>query len=236
MSGKPVVGVVVFPGSNCDHDAYHVLKHVLGVGARFVWHKDTTLGDVDGVVLPGGFAHGDYLRAGAIASLSPVMNAVRAFAAEGGAVLGICNGFQVLTEAEMLPGALMRNRELRFIHQDVHLKVESVETRFTAECSSDRVLRMPISHAEGNYFADEEILDSLEGAGRVVFRYCDPHGEVTEATNVNGSCRSIAGITNREGNVLGMMPHPDRAAEASLGSEDGLPIFRSFVASLGAGR
>jgi phosphoribosylformylglycinamidine synthase len=235
MSRGPKVAVVVFPGSNCDHDAYHVLKHVLGADARFVWHKEAALPDVDGVVLPGGFAHGDYLRAGAIAALSPVMSAIRAFADRGGPVLGICNGFQVLTEAGMLPGALMRNRGLRFIHQQVHLKVENRATRFTARCP-DRPLRMPISHAEGNYFADDGTLARLEGRGQVVFRYCDPEGRVGDASNVNGSRGSVAGIVNEAGNVLGMMPHPDRAAEAELGSTDGLPIFESFVASLEAAR
>ena len=232
---KPTVGVVVFPGSNCDHDAYHVCKHVLGVEARFIWHKETELGDVDGVILPGGFAHGDYLRAGAMASLSPVMRAVKDFADGGGAVLGICNGFQVLTESGLLPGALMRNRKLKFLHQDVHLNVANADTRFTSKCP-DRTLRMPISHAEGNYYAADETLEALESSGRVVFRYATPAGQLTDETNPNGSRNAIAGIVNEKGNVLGMMPHPDRATERELGSTDGLPIFESFVGSLEASR
>lgn len=225
---KPTVGVVVFPGSNCDHDAYHVCKHVLGVNARFIWHKETALGDVDGVLLPGGFAYGDYLRAGAIAANSPVMKAVKEFAAGGGPVLGICNGFQVLTESGMLPGALMRNRRLKFLHQEVHLQVANRGTRFTSRCP-DRPLRMPISHAEGNYFADEETLGRLEENGQIVFRYCDSRGETTEEANVNGSAHSVAGLMNEAGNVLGMMPHPDRCAEEVLGNADGRRLFDSIV-------
>ena len=236
MSEGSRIGVVVFPGSNCDHDAYHVLKHVLGAEARFVWHKETELGPVDGVILPGGFAHGDYLRAGAMAALSPVMGAVKTFAEGGGPVLGICNGFQVLVGAGLLPGALMRNQGLKFIHQDVHLKVENPATRFTTHCDTDRPLRMPISHAEGNYFADDETLRHLEDEGRVVFRYSDASGEATVAANVNGSRNGIAGIINDGGTVLGMMPHPDRAAEPELGSDDGLGIFQSFLASLEGAR
>jgi phosphoribosylformylglycinamidine synthase subunit PurQ / glutaminase len=228
------VGVVVFPGSNCDHDAYHVLKHLLGAAPRFVWHKETDLPPLDAVILPGGFAYGDYLRAGAMAAQSPVMRAVRSFAARGGPVLGICNGFQVLVEAGLLPGALMRNRGLKFIHQTVHLKVESSGSRFTARCRADRPLRMPISHAEGNYYADQETLARLEGEGRVAFRYCDSRGRVTDEANVNGSQGNIAGILNEGGNVLGLMPHPDRAAEADLGSDDGRAVFESLLASLEA--
>jgi len=230
------IGVVVFPGSNCDHDAYHVVKHVLGSTPAFVWHKETTLPPLDAVILPGGFAYGDYLRAGALAARSPVMGAVRAFAAAGGPVLGICNGFQVLVEAGLLPGALLRNRGLKFIHQPVHLKVENPASRFTSRCRSDRPLSMPISHAEGNYHADEETLNRLEGEGRVAFRYCDARGRLTDESNVNGSQRAIAGILNEGGNVLGLMPHPDRAAEAELGSDDGRAVFESLLGSLEGGR
>ena len=230
------IGVVVFPGSNCDHDAYHVVKHVLGSTPAFVWHKETTLPPLDAVILPGGFAYGDYLRAGALAARSPVMGAVRAFAAAGGPVLGICNGFQVLVEAGLLPGALLRNRGLKFIHQPVHLRVENPASRFTSRCRSDRPLSMPISHAEGNYHADEETLNRLEGEGRVAFRYCDARGRLTDESNVNGSQRAIAGILNEGGNVLGLMPHPDRAAEAELGSDDGRAVFESLLGSLEGGR
>ena len=232
--GSSSIGVVVFPGSNCDHDAYHVIKHVLGVPARFIWHKETELGGIGAVVLPGGFAYGDYLRAGAIASLSPVMRAVKEFAEGGGPVLGICNGFQVLVEAGLLPGALRRNRQLHFIHQDIHLKLENPQTRFTTACRADRPLRMPISHAEGNYYVDSTTLRQLEHNRQIVFRYCDPDGNVTEESNVNGSLGSVAGIVNQAGNVLGMMPHPDRAAEPELGSTDGRGIFESFIGSLGS--
>jgi phosphoribosylformylglycinamidine synthase subunit PurQ / glutaminase len=239
MSGEPPagrIGVVVFPGSNCDHDAYHVVKHVLGSTPAFVWHKETELPPLDAVILPGGFAYGDYLRAGALAARSPVMGAVRAFAAKGGPVLGICNGFQVLVESGLLPGALLRNRGLKFIHQPVHLKVENAASRFTSRCRSDRPLSMPISHAEGNYHADEETLNRLEGEGRVAFRYCDSRGRLTDESNVNGSQRAIAGILNEAGNVLGLMPHPDRAAEAELGSDDGRAVFESLLASLDGAR
>jgi phosphoribosylformylglycinamidine synthase I len=234
--GGPRVGVVVFPGSNCDHDAYHVLKHVLGAEAEFVWHKETALPPLDAVILPGGFAYGDYLRAGAMAARSPVMREVHAFASRGGPVLGICNGFQVLVESGLLPGALLRNRGLKFIHQPVHLRVENAATRFTSRCRADRPLRMPISHAEGNYYADPETLARLEGEGRVAFRYCDSRGRVTEESNVNGSLNGIAGIVNEAGNVLGLMPHPDRAAEPALGSDDGRAVFESLLASLEASR
>ncbi len=226
------VGVVVYPGSNCDHDAYHVQKHVLGASPRFIWHKETTLGVVDAVILPGGFSYGDYLRAGSIASLSPVMGAVVEFAKRGGPVMGICNGFQVLVEAGLLPGALLRNRGLRFIHQDVYLKVENAATRFTSACPPGKTLRMPIAHAEGNYFADAEARRRLEDQGHVVFRYCDADGNESEAANPNGSLGAIAGIMNEAGNVLGMMPHPERASERELGCEDGRFVLESLLVSL----
>jgi len=226
------VGVVVYPGSNCDHDAYHVLKHVLGSSPRFIWHKETALGEVDAVLLPGGFSYGDYLRAGSIASLSPVMSAVVEFAKRGGPVMGICNGFQVLVEAGLLPGALLRNKGLRFIHQDVYLKVENAATRFSDACPVGKPLRMPIAHGEGNYFVDKEARQRLEDQGRVVFRYCDADGNESEAANPNGSVGAIAGIVNEAGNVLGMMPHPERASEAELGCEDGRFVLESLLASL----
>lgn len=225
-------GIVVFPGSNCDHDAYHAVKHVVGAQAEFVWHKNTSLGDVDAVLLPGGFSYGDYLRSGAIARFSPVMQAVTRFAQDGGLVIGICNGFQTLCECGLLPGALLRNASLRFVCKPVGLRVERSDTHFTSACETGQVLSMPIAHGEGNYHADPETLDRLEADNRVVFRYCDEDGNVTAASNPNGSRRNIAGIINEGGNVMGMMPHPERHVESLLGSSDGLAIFRSMVGSL----
>ena len=222
-------GIVVFPGSNCDHDVYHVAKHVLGHEAAFLWHKDTSFAGVDCVVLPGGFAHGDYLRAGAIARFSPIMKAVEAFAARGGLVFGICNGFQVLTEAGLLPGALMRNAGLKYICRDVHLRVERQDTAYTSRIKQGTILRIPVGHGEGCYFAPEEVLKELEEKRQVVFRYCDESGQVTGGSNPNGSLRAIAGICNAKGNVLGMMPHPDRCAEDVLGNAQGRRIFDSIV-------
>ena len=222
-------GIVVFPGSNCDHDVYHVAKHVLGHEAAFLWHKDTSFAGVDCVVLPGGFAHGDYLRAGAIARFSPIMKAVEAFAARGGLVFGICNGFQVLTEAGLLPGALMRNAGLKYICRDVHLRVERQDTAYTSRIKQGTILRIPVGHGEGCYFAPEEVLKELEEKRQVVFRYCDEGGQVTGGSNPNGSLRAIAGICNARGNVLGMMPHPDRCAEDVLGNAQGRRIFDSIV-------
>ena len=222
-------GVVMFPGSNCDHDVYHVLKHVLDQDVVFLWHGDADLRGAELVVLPGGFSYGDYLRAGALAAQSPVMQAVRDHAADGGLVLGICNGFQVLLEAGLLPGAMRRNRSLRFECRDVHLAVERSDTPFTRRYRRGQVLRMPIAHAEGNYEASPETLDRVEADGQVVLRYVDPEGRVDEAWNFNGSARSIAGIVSREGNVLGMMPHPERCAEAILGGVDGRALFAGLV-------
>lgn len=222
-------GVVVFPGSNCDHDAYHAVKHVLGHEARFIWHKDESVGDVDAVILPGGFSYGDYLRSGAIARFSPIMASVIDFAAVGGAVLGVCNGFQVLCEAGLLPGTLLRNRSLRFVCRPVNVRVERDDTLFTAECSLHQILNIPVAHGEGNYFADEATLDRLEANRQVVFRYCDTEGDITDSANPNGSMRNIAGIVNEAGNVLGMMPHPERHVEPLLGSPDGLYILRSMA-------
>jgi phosphoribosylformylglycinamidine synthase subunit PurQ / glutaminase len=228
--------VVVFPGSNSDHDAYYAAKHVLGEEAVFVWHKDTALGGADVVLLPGGFSHGDYLRTGAIARFSPVMETVRAFAQAGGPVLGICNGFQILLEAGLIPGAMLRNAGLKFRSEHVHVRVEATETPFTQLCSPGQVLRLPIAHGEGNYFADAVTLRRLEERGQVVFRYSDPSGAVTEAANPNGSVRNIAGICNETRNVVGLMPHPERACERALGSADGLVLFESVVVALrGAG-
>ena len=224
--------IVVLPGSNCDHDALHVAKDVLGAEAELLWHKDTDLRGADCVIVPGGFAYGDYLRAGALAKFAPVMEPIRRHAARGGLVLGICNGFQVLTEAGLLPGALMRNEHLRFVSRDIHLRTEQTNTPFTGELAAGQVLRMPVAHGEGNYFADDALLDELERNGQVVFRYCDAEGRVTRESNPNGSARNIAGICNRERNVLGLMPHPERCAEELLGNTDGLGIFKSIVASM----
>jgi phosphoribosylformylglycinamidine synthase len=228
-------GVLVFPGSNCDHDAYHAAKHVFGQAARFIWHEETALGDdVDVVIVPGGFAHGDYLRAGAIARFSPIMQDVVRFAEDGGLVFGICNGFQVLCEAGLLPGTLMRNEGLRFLCKNVHVRCERPDTPFTRGLTAGQTLTIPISHGEGNYYADEAALDRLEADGRVVFRYCDADGHVTPAANPNGSARHIAGIVNAGGNVLGLMPHPERCVEALLGApdargDDGKHFFLSLI-------
>jgi phosphoribosylformylglycinamidine synthase subunit PurQ / glutaminase len=225
--------VVVFPGSNCDHDAYHATKHVMGQDARFVWHKEASLGDVDVVIVPGGFSYGDYLRAGAVAQFSPVMKDVIRFANDGGLVAGICNGFQVLCEAGLLPGALARNESLRFGCRETHLKVENAATPFSNQMSEGQVLTVPVAHGEGNYYADERTLDELEAEGRVIFRYCDAAGNITARSNPNGSARNIAGIVNPEGNVLGMMPHPERCVEPLLaqtgGSSDGRLVFESIL-------
>jgi phosphoribosylformylglycinamidine synthase len=213
-------GVIVFPGSNCDHDAFYAASHNLGQPAEYIWHDSSTLGDVDAVILPGGFSYGDYLRCGAIAKFSPVMRAVKRFAQEGGPVLGVCNGFQILVEAGLLPGALIRNRGLKFICRELRLKVATSDSPFTNAAQKGDVLRMPIAHGEGCYFAAESTLDELEAEDRVAFRYVD---------NANGSLRDIAGILNKERNVMGMMPHPERATEPLMGSSDGLVVFRSIL-------
>ena len=223
--------IVVFPGSNCDHDAYHAVKHVLGQEAHFVWHKDTSLGAADVVILPGGFAHGDYLRTGAIARFSPVMAAVQAFADSGGPVIGICNGFQVLLEAGLLPGAMLRNTDM-YRCEYVHARVEQTDTPFTGLCAPGQVLKIPIAHGEGNYYADDATLDELERNRQVVFRYTTSSGEITAAANPNGSARNIAGICNRQRNVVGLMPHPERACELALGSADGKVVLESVVNAL----
>jgi len=225
-------GVVVFPGSNCDHDAYHALGQVLHQPVEFLWHQSEQVAGFDAIVLPGGFAYGDYLRTGAIARFSPVMRAVEKFVRAGGLVLGICNGFQILCEAGLLPGVLTRNAGLRFICRQVHIRVETTDTPFTVEAKSGQVLKMPIAHAEGNYFCDEATLAELERNRQIVFRYTTPEGHEEAAANPNGSLANIAGICNRERNVMGLMPHPDRSVEAALGSTDGLVIFRSLIQSL----
>jgi len=225
--------VVTFPGSNCDYDLYKAVQQV-GGEARFVWHRERGLDDYDVVLLPGGFSYGDYLRAGAIARLSPVMEDVVAFANAGGPVLGVCNGFQILCEAGLLPGALVRNASLRFESRDVLLSVERTDTVFTHDYAWGQVLRVPIAHGEGSYEADEETLARLEGEGCVAFRYVDASGRATDAANPNGSLHNIAGITNEAGNVLGMMPHPERAMEPLLGSTDGIALFTSLASSFAA--
>jgi phosphoribosylformylglycinamidine synthase len=223
------IAVVVFPGSNCDHDAYHAFKHIFGVTSIFIWHKETTLEAVDAVVLPGGFSYGDYLRCGAIARFSPIMREVEAFAKKGGPVLGICNGFQILVEAGLLPGALLRNRTLSFICRDVTLRAEATDTVFTSRLKPGQVITVPIAHGEGNYFADSETLKRLNGGGQVMFRYVDPDGRLDDAWNFNGSTEAIAGIVNEARNVMGMMPHPERCVEATVGGRDGRLILGSLV-------
>jgi phosphoribosylformylglycinamidine synthase I len=221
-------GIVVFPGSNCDHDAYHATRHVLGQDAEFVWHKETDLKGADVVILPGGFAHGDYLRTGAIARFSPVMDAVRAFADKGNPVIGICNGFQILLEAGLLPGAMLRNTQ-KYRCEYVHVRVEQTDTPFTSLCAKGQVLKIPIAHGEGNYFADAETVEQLEKNRQVIFRYVTPAGEVTPESNPNGSLRNIAGICNATRNVVGLMPHPERVSDPALGSDEGLRILRSVL-------
>ena len=226
--------VIVFPGSNCDHDAHYAAEHVLGQEAELIWHKDTSLRGADVVILPGGFAHGDYLRTGAIARFSPIMAEVRRFAAAGGPVLGICNGFQVLLEAGLLPGAMLRNRSLQYQCEHVYLKVEQTDKPFTLACDPARLLRIPIAHGEGNYYADPEVLDELERGRRIIFRYVDASGRATPDANPNGSLRNIAGICNEGRNVVGLMPHPERACELAVGSADGLALFESVLQACAA--
>ena len=221
--------VVVFPGSNCDHDAHYAAEHVLGQQAEYIWHKETSLKGADVVILPGGFAHGDYLRTGAIARFSPVMDEVRRFASAGGPVLGICNGFQVLLEAGLLPGAMLRNRSLKYQCEHVFVKVEQTDTPFTNACRPGQVLRIPIAHGEGNYYAEPDTVAQLERRRQIVFRYTDAEGTATDASNPNGSVANIAGLCNEQRNVVGLMPHPERACELALGSADGLILFESAL-------
>ena len=227
-------GIVTFPGSNCDYDAHHAVTDALGAEAVYLWHKSHDLEGVDVVLLPGGFSYGDYLRAGAIARFSPIMQEVVAHARRGGPVVGICNGFQIACEAGLLPGALLRNAALQFISQPVRLRVENTDTMFTNRYSTGDVLRMPVAHGEGRYTADAETLARLEGEGLVAFRYVNAAGKTDPAANPNGSVNSIAGIVSAEGNVLGIMPHPERAVDPLLGSADGLGIFQSMMAHVSA--
>ncbi len=222
-------GVLVFPGSNCEHDAYHAVRKVLHHPAEFIWHQSTDLKDCEAIIVPGGFSYGDYLRTGAIARFSPVMGAVRRFADSGGLVLGICNGFQILLESGLLPGAMLRNRGLKYVCQQVSIRVENVQTPFTGLAAEGDVWTIPIGHMEGNYTIDAEALKVLEQQRQVVFRYCTPDGDVTASSNPNGSMANVAGICNPAGNVLGMMPHPERASESLLGSEDGVLLFQSMI-------
>jgi len=226
---KMKFGVVVFPGSNCDMDAYHALRDAMGARVEYIWHQERELRGFDCVILPGGFTYGDYLRVGAVARFSPVMEAVMEFAARGRLVLGICNGFQILTEAGLLPGALMRNVGQRFICKYVHLRLENAETPFTRAGKPGQVVRIPIAHGEGCYYADEATLAQLQSEGRIIFRYCSEQGQASPQANPNGSVDNIAGICNRERNVLGMMPHPERCADPILGSADGRVVFESLL-------
>ena len=225
-------GIVRFPGSNCDEDAYHAIADHLGQEAVYLWHKDHDLQNVDLVILPGGFSYGDYLRAGAIARFSPIMQEVIAFAKRGGPVLAICNGFQIACEAGLLPGALLRNASLRFVSAPVHLRVDSVATRYTSQYHIGQIITIPVAHGDGRFTADADTLSRLEGEGQVVFRYVSADGEATPSANPNGSLRNIAGIVSAEGNVLGMMPHPERALDSTLGSTDGVPLFASILESM----
>jgi len=227
-------GIVTFPGSNCDYDAFHAVTEVLGEEAVYLWHKDHDLQAADVVVLPGGFSYGDYLRAGAIARFSPIMQEVIAHAKSGGPVLGICNGFQIACEAGLLPGALMRNRDMKFISAPLLVRVENSGTLFTNRYTDGEILRLPVAHGEGRYFAPPPVLDELEQDGRVIFRYVTASGERTSAANPNGSERDIAGIVSEDGNVLGMMPHPERACSPLLGSEDGVRLLESILARVAA--
>ncbi|MBF0538804.1 MAG: phosphoribosylformylglycinamidine synthase subunit PurQ [Nitrospirae bacterium] len=226
-------GIVVFPGSNCDHDCYYVVKHVLGQRAQFIWHKDSRLDDdIRAIILPGGFSYGDYLRAGALARFSPIVKAVNEFAQKGGVVIGICNGFQILLECGLLPGAMLPNKNLKFICKYVNVRVDNTNTPFTNTYSPGQVLKIPIAHAMGNYFADAPVIDTLTASNRIVFRYCDDNGTVSDDVNPNGAMLNIAGITNETGNVLGMMPHPERCVQDILGSSDGRALFEAMISNM----
>jgi phosphoribosylformylglycinamidine synthase I len=225
-------GVIIFPGSNCDHDAFWTIQQVAKQPVTFLWHESQDLENCDAIIVPGGFAFGDYLRTGAIAKFSPVMESVRRFADRGGLVLGICNGFQILCESGLLPGALMRNAGLKYVCKPVQVRVENVATPFTNACSQGEVLTIPIGHMEGNYFCDQATLDELMRSNRIVFRYSTAGGEILESANPNGSLENIAGICNAEGNVVGMMPHPERSAEPELGCTDGMKVFHSMVGAM----
>lgn len=230
MSKK--IGVLVFPGSNCDHDAYHAMGKIMGADTSFIWHKDTDLTGIDLLIVPGGFSYGDYLRSGAIARFSPVMQSVVEYANTGRPVMGICNGFQILLEANLLPGAMLHNEKLRFVCKNVHIRVERSDSMYTSGLEKGQVLSIPVSHGEGNYFIDEDGLKGLNDNNQVLFRYCDAAGTLTKESNFNGSVDSIAGILNKQGNVLGMMPHPERAMESILGNTDGKLLFDSIFNEL----
>lgn len=225
-------GVIMFPGSNCDHDAYHVISKHVGQPVQFIWHKETDLSSYDAVIIPGGFSYGDYLRCGALAKFSPVMQSVKKFAADGKFVFGICNGFQILCESGLLDGALLRNRSLHYICDHVKIRVETNNSPYTRELEKDKILSIPIAHAEGNYFCDDETFNKLEANKQIIFRYCDENGEITQSSNPNGARSNIAGICNEGRNVLGMMPHPERACEELLGSNDGRGIFSSLTKAI----
>jgi len=226
------IGIIVFPGSNCDRDCAHVVSEVMGQSAHLIWHQGTSVKGMDAIILPGGFSYGDYLRTGAIARFSPIMEAVAEFSGRGGMVLGICNGFQILLEAGLLPGAMLRNRYLSFICEDTYVRVENADTPFTNQYKLGQVLRLPIAHAEGNYHTDPVRLSALQANAQIIFRYCDREGNVTSQSNPNGSLDNIAGIRNPAGNVLGLMPHPERGAESVLHNVDGVAIFRSMLSAL----
>jgi len=226
------IGIIVFPGSNCDRDCAYVLSEVMGQTAHFIWHQETSVNGMDAIILPGGFSYGDYLRTGAIARFSPIMDAIAEFAGRGGMVLGICNGFQMLLELGILPGAMLRNRDLSFICEDRYIRVENADTPFTNQCKPGQILRLPIAHAEGNYYTNPVTLSALQANAQIVFRYCDREGQVTSQANPNGSLDNIAGIRNPAGNVLGLMPHPERGAEHLLNNEDGVCLFRSMISAL----
>ncbi len=226
------IGIVVFPGSNCDRDCAHVVSEVMGQSAHLIWHQERSLQAMDAIILPGGFSYGDYLRTGSIARFSPIMETVIEFANHGGLVLGICNGFQILLEAGLLPGAMLRNRGLSFICEDAYIRVENAETPFTNTCDAGRIIKLPIAHAEGNYYTDPVTLSGIQANAQIVFRYCDKDGNTTTTSNPNGSIDNIAGIRNPKGNVLGLMPHPERCAEAIFSNQDGRLIFESMLASL----
>ena len=228
---RPKFGVVVFPGSNCDHDAYYVIKKIFKCDVDFLWHKESDLQNSDVIILPGGFSYGDYLRSGSIARFSPIMNSVIEFAKKGGKVLGICNGFQILLEAELLPGVMLKNKSLQFVCKDVYLKTENYNTVFTNNISENKILKIPIAHGEGNYFADKETIEKLEINKQMLFKYSSSDGNVTDDENPNGSILNIAGITNEKGNILGMMPHPETCCDPLLGKTDGKKIFNSIINS-----
>ncbi len=225
-------GVVVFPGSNCDHDCFYVIKDVLKQPVRYIWHKQTILDGVDCIIIPGGFSYGDYLRTGAVARFSPIMDKVINFARRGGLVIGICNGFQILLETGLLPGAMLRNTNLHFICKYVYIRTENTSTAFTQNCQNDQIIKIPIAHNEGNYYIDDQGLTELKKNNQIAFRYCTKEGEVTENANPNGSLENIAGVTNKQGNILGLMPHPERSSEDELTSDDGFVIFQSIAAWL----